>query len=611
MIHVSEQDTTSLSATERHVLKDAVLSALPWRKNHIGSILMERYEMVEQSLILQIEHNDLQLPVQQTDSERIEFMKEVIVPRIVQQTLRCMAQPGTPVGMESATATGRLSTQMNLNSFHSSGQLHAEVLQGVPRLNELFNATRDMKHPMMVIRFHPRDTWMDKHNSINPIPGFENFHAFKQFTRHLFEHKTLLDVIDLHNKPYILYEPETFPGLPTPEPYWYAPWRHIYGEMRAITMKETEPASMWNTIRIKLDKRKMVLHQLSTSYIAQVIQESVLWAKTKKRLGSWTPIIQVVFSPDYEAVLDLHVRVDHMPPLERIYRKAHIQQSRQGQILLDESNRRQLFLSQVMMNDLCAIRLCGIPNIHEINWRSRGDKDCLKRKKWWDNETKRRTEWNEARTDNKMELLPPLYPHETWEVITRGSAFRDVSIRPEVDLSTLYTNNPFEVLEVLGIEAARQVYLKELRACMGSVDESLFHTAIDSMTHRGTIMPANRFGSNPNDGPLTRASNEMSTQTLLRAANTHQRDNLNGVSSSVMIGKPVPIGTGLPELGFDADLWLDLVEQSGKEESKKTVQIEVVPPPTRSSSSTGIDSLISKLSMVTPYTYSSSDMEEV
>jgi hypothetical protein len=555
--------------------------------NHLS--LSERYEVAEQSLLLQIQHNDLQLPTDQTAEQRFAFMKDVIVPLIVQQSLRCLAQPGTPVGIESATATGRISTQMNLNSFHSSGQLHTEVLQGVPRLNELFNATKEMKHPMMIVRFLAQKEWIETPplpsipSPWSSIPGFDAFHLFKQFTRQLLEHKTLLDVMDMNGKPYILYRPQLFQGLPQPEPYWYEPWRQVYGQMRAITMNNnpTNPEpQVWYTIRVQLDRVKLVQYQLSLSYIAQVIQESVLWAKTKKRFGSWTPILQVIASPDYERTLDIHVRVDHMPPLERIYRKGRLQQSRQGQILLDEERRRELFLSQVLMYDLSSVRLCGIPGIHEINWRTRSDPECLDMKK-------------------KNPSHSPLHPHEGWEVITRGSAFRDVILRPEIHLPSLFTNNPFEVVDVLGIEAARQLYLIEMRACMGSVDQALFHTAVDSMMFKGTITPANRFGTNPIDGPLTKASNEMSTQTLIRAGLTHQRESLNGVSASTMLAQPVRVGTGSVEIAWDAELWLELVKDKEQQPAVCTTR-----------SDAGIDSLIGNLSLVTGHSYMM-DMEEV
>ena len=601
--------TTPLTPSEREHLTAALLGALPWRQ---GAAIetAERYDVATQSLLLQIEHNDLQLPKTSTDEQRLTFLDTVIVPRIVEQALRCMSQPGAPVGIESATATGRLSTQMALNSFHSSGQLHTETLTGVPRLNEIFNATKEIKGPMMVVRLLPQPHWQpervpDAYNtcaSSTNIAGFGRFHAFKRWTRFWFEHRTLHDFIDLEGNPPILYRPTTFEGLPSPEPYWYAPWRAVYGPMRAQTMPQSEPGSSWHTVRVKLNRTMLVQYQVSMVYIAQVVQESVLWAKIKKRFGSWTPLLHVIASPDYEATLDLHVRVDHLPPLQRIYSKARIEQSRQGRILLDEKRRRSIFLTQVVLYELSQVRLCGVPGILEINWRTRGDAEALKTKR-----------------ENPGELRP----EQLWEVITRGSCLRAMISRPQVHVPSLFTNDAGQTLEVLGIEAARALYMHEMRACMGSVDEAMLQTAVDIMMHRGTITPANRFGSHPLDGPLTKASNEMSTQTLLRAALTHQRENLNGVSAATMIGQPIKIGTGLPQVSWDEGVWLQQIgerlssikedrteEAENEQDDKRHVQM-VVAPDNQPNQSTSLSNLLSRLSMATGHAYGAADVQEV
>ena len=378
----------------------------------------------------------------------------------------------------------------------------------------------------------------------------------------------------------MLYRPEVIEGLPNPEPYWYTPWRQVYGAMRAQTLPATDPNAIWHTIRLKLSKVMLIKYQLNLSYIAQVLQETVLWAKTKKRFGSWTPLLHVIASPDYETTIDIHVRVDHMTPLERIYRKARIQPSRQGQLLVREG--RKLFLTQVVMYVLSSVRMCGVPELLEINWRPRSDATAL--------------------AQRKITSTTPVLPHEQWEVITRGSAFREVFCMPFVDISTLFCNNIDQMFAVLGVEAVRQLYLVEMRACMSSVDETLLQTMADHMCCKGYPTPANRFGANPLDGPLTRASNEMSTQTLLRAAITHQRENLAGVSASVMLAQPIRIGTGLPQISWNTEKWLSLVAET---------ESVVVPPHPPSFDKPSMTALMSRLSLVMGKSYGAADVEEV
>src|SRR3989344_915129 len=59
--------------------------------------------------------------------------------------------PGECVGLVSAQSIGEPGTQMTLNTFHFAGVSEMNVTTGLPRIIEIFDATKDIKTPLMEI----------------------------------------------------------------------------------------------------------------------------------------------------------------------------------------------------------------------------------------------------------------------------------------------------------------------------------------------------------------------------------------------------------------------------------------------------------------------------
>lgn len=90
-----------------------------------------------------------------------------------------------------------------------------------------------------------------------------------------------------------------------------------------------------------------------------------------------------------------------------------------------------------------------------------------------------------------------------------------------IDSRRTTTNHVVEVVEVLGIEAARNALLKEMRGVIefdGSyVNYRHLAALCDSMTSRGYFMSITRNGINRTEaGPLGRASFEETVDILFR-----------------------------------------------------------------------------------------------
>tara|TARA_Y100000389_G_scaffold36222_1_gene30820 strand:+ start:8557 stop:11367 length:2811 start_codon:yes stop_codon:yes gene_type:complete len=111
------------------------------------------------------------------------------------------------------------------------------------------------------------------------------------------------------------------------------------------------------------------------------------------------------------------------------------------------------------------------------------------------------------------------------------------------------TNHVVYVYEHFGIEAARNVLLQEIKNVIefdgGYVNRRHFYILVDTMTHKGDIMPITRHGINKaNTGPLMKCSFEETMDILTDAGMFSEKDNLNGVTENIIMGKLAPIGTG-------------------------------------------------------------------
>ena len=111
------------------------------------------------------------------------------------------------------------------------------------------------------------------------------------------------------------------------------------------------------------------------------------------------------------------------------------------------------------------------------------------------------------------------------------------------------TNHPQDALDCLGIEACRCVLLHEIKKVLevnSYIDPRHIELLVDVMCHYGYLRPVNRHGIMKTHSVLKRASFESTMRTFTDAAIGGLRDELNGVSSSIMLGRLIPGGTGLP-----------------------------------------------------------------
>jgi DNA-directed RNA polymerase III subunit RPC1 len=138
-------------------------------------------------------------------------------------------------------------------------------------------------------------------------------------------------------------------------------------------------------------------------------------------------------------------------------------------------------------------------------------------------------------------------------LLVEGYGLQEVMGCPGVLGDRTKSNHIIELQKVLGIEAARSVIASEIKYIMQAygitVDRRHLTLLSDVMTFKGEVLGITRFGvAKMKESVLMLASFEKTTDHLFDAAVHSREDSIVGVSECIIMGVPIPIGTGLFKL---------------------------------------------------------------
>ncbi|MFA4960626.1 MAG: DNA-directed RNA polymerase subunit A' [Candidatus Pacearchaeota archaeon] len=138
-------------------------------------------------------------------------------------------------------------------------------------------------------------------------------------------------------------------------------------------------------------------------------------------------------------------------------------------------------------------------------------------------------------------------------ILTAGSNLKDVLGFKGVDTRRTTTNDIYEIYNVFGIEAARQVIIDEIDKVIVSqglnIDKKHSMLVADTMTASGIVKGITRMGIiSDKNSILARASFETPVKHFVQATKTGKKDKLASVIENIILNQPVPVGTGLPGL---------------------------------------------------------------
>ena len=140
-----------------------------------------------------------------------------------------------------------------------------------------------------------------------------------------------------------------------------------------------------------------------------------------------------------------------------------------------------------------------------------------------------------------------------WVIQTTGSNLLKVLEVEGIDKYNVRTNNIFEIAIGLGIEAARNSLISELKATLENqgleVDIRYLMLVADVMCHKGYLQQIGRHGiAGSKDSVLARAAFEITVPTIARAAKEGEIEELKGITENVIVGCQIPIGSGTVDI---------------------------------------------------------------
>ena len=157
----------------------------------------------------------------------------------------------------------------------------------------------------------------------------------------------------------------------------------------------------------------------------------------------------------------------------------------------------------------------------------------------------------------KAYIIRDQFAENEWVIETEGTNLQEILNHPMIDATRTISNHPMEVQEILGIEAAHQSIIDQIRGVIDQygIDVQYRHLSVlaNVMTKDGDMMAITRHGINRREdsSPLTKATFEETGDMVFEAAIGALRDNLQSVSSRLIMGLPTKLGTGFCELVVD------------------------------------------------------------
>ncbi len=160
----------------------------------------------------------------------------------------------------------------------------------------------------------------------------------------------------------------------------------------------------------------------------------------------------------------------------------------------------------------------------------------------------------------------------SYHLLVEGYGLAEVMGAPGINGRHTTTNHIIEVEQTLGVEAARTQISSEISYIMNAygigIDSRHLLLLSDVMTFKGEVLGITRFGvSKMRESVLMLASFEKTTDHLFDAAAHGRADSIVGVSECIIMGIPIPLGTGLFKLLKKASAPLKSSQSDEEEES--------------------------------------------
>jgi len=439
---------------------------------------------------------------------------KLLVDKIVIGYKKAVVAPGEMVGMIAAQSIGEPTTQMTLNTFHFAGVASkSNVTRGVPRIEEILSLSENPKNPSCTVYMFPDEE--DNQDNAEQI-------------MHRLQHTALRSIVDSVE---ICFDPNKIETLVKDDELLvkqYQEFENMIEECLGEDAPDEDTKSKW-VVRIKMNEESMLDKNITMDDVHFTIKRA------------YDDQVECVFSDYNDENLVFRLRV------------SSLKQQKSGQKPLDVSDEihyLNTFQEQLLDNMI----LRGVKNIERV----------IPRKV---------TGIKKQVTNSDKNIVSPVIEaddiyakHETWVIDTVGTNLIDLLGLDFIDNTRTFTNDIQEVYRVLGIEAARQSIMNEIKEVMEFDDTYInyHHLSLlcDRMTCNDKMVSIFRHGiNNDHIGPIAKASFEETPEMFLKAARHAELDPMRGVSANVMCGQEGFFGTNAFNVVLDTEKFLSMEPQ--------------------------------------------------
>ena len=437
---------------------------------------------------------------------------------------KARVEPGHAVGAVGAQSIGEPGTQMTLKTFHFAGVAGMSLTQGVPRIKEIINASKEISTPIITCHLERRSDYS--------IPE-----SLARIVKGRIERLYLEDVASAIQTN---WAPDK-PGSVTV---------HICLDTIAelgidVGLKEIFERIAANR-RVKALLLKMSLKRPDR------IELSLEKPLFSKKAGN----AKIDFASRKDGFLQLQWLKRFLPSIHVL---GHPQATRAVVMAEDDPEAEEIRARRKAETEQTPSKDGIILEEPEIKTETPQDgaSDASGTKVTEGHSTKASTRTTAPALKSEEDSYPARIgpdkgkPIQMHRVMVEGYGLRYCMNTDGVNPYRTTTNSIIETLQVLGIEAARLKIVKEIQDVTRdlSIDPRHMTLLADVMTYKGEVLGITRFGlAKMRDSVLQLASFEKTADHVFDAGIAGKTDKIEGVSECVIVGKTMGVGTGSVEV---------------------------------------------------------------
>jgi DNA-directed RNA polymerase III subunit RPC1 len=454
---------------------------------------------------------------------------ETFVKSCLEKYRAAQVEPGHAVGAVGAQSIGEPGTQMTLKTFHFAGVAGMSLTQGVPRIKEIINASKEISTPIITCN-------LVRQGIDRSIP--------EQFGRIVKGRIEALYLEDVAEKIDIV---------------WY---KSLFGLL---------------SIQISLETISSLALDLTVGDICKSIKKHRRFKAKGIEIyvqGNDRVVLQLDGKPqtkrstasklEESQIREPFLRLQHLKRLlPYVHVLGYVRAVRAVVTAQDDPNSNEIEKAQASIAEaarkdeetLAGSKVEEDDEVEITDTKTKKGKGRVTKK----TKIKKDPDIKEEEDEISLSEKPPVKPAasqppkaiQMHKVMVEGYGLRECMNTDGVDPYKTSTNSIIETLQVLGIEAARTKIIKEMQEVTKDLSIDPRHMALlaDVMTYKGEVLGITRFGlAKMRDSVLQLASFEKTADHVFDAGSAGKIDPIEGVSECVIVGKTMGVGTGSAEV---------------------------------------------------------------